>query len=172
MFIEKIKLLTMKYFISILFITAFVISSYSQRKDNIDQSEKIKAQKMAFITERICLSPADAQKFWPVYNEFNLKKDSLNEIRNNARKALRGNKLSNKQKEEAIDIQLILRQKEAEISKQYHEKFKKILTIDQLIKLYDAEQEFKMRLMRQIRESEACGDCLPGKEATCDPCES
>ena len=162
----------MKHFISILFITVFVISSYSQRKENIDQSEKIKAQKMAFITERICLSPTDAQKFWPVYNEFNLKKDSLNEIRNNARKTLKGNKLSNRQKEEAIDIQIILRQKEAEISKQYHEKFKKILTIDQLIKLYDAEQEFKMRLMKQIRDSEACGDCFLNKNSACDPCEA
>ena len=162
----------MKYLISLLFITVFVISSYSQRTENIDRSEKIKAQKMAFITERICLSPADAQKFWPVYNEFNLKKDSLNEIRNKARKTLKGDNLSRRQKEEAIDIQIILRQKEADISRQYHEKFKKILTIDQLIKLYDAEQEFKMRLMRQIRESEACGDCLPGKEANCDPCET
>ena len=162
----------MRYFISILYITAFVISSYSQRRENIDQSERIKAQKMAFITERICLSPADAQKFWPVYNEFNLKKDSLNEIRNNTRRTLRGNKLSNKQKEEAIDIQVILRQKEADISKQYHEKFKKILTIDQLIRLYDAEQEFKMRLMKQIRDSEACGDCIPDKDLTCDPCHT
>ena len=159
----------MKRFISILYITVFVISSYSQRKENVDWEEKIKAQKMAFITEKICLSPADAQKFWPVYNEFNLKKDSLNEIRNNARKALRGKNISNKQKEEAIDIQLILRQKEAEISKQYHEKFKKILTIDQLIKLYDAEQEFKMRLVKQIRDSEACGDCIPDKEESCIP---
>ena len=129
---------------------------------------------MAFITEKICLTPADAQKFWPVYNEFSLKKDSLNEIRNKTRKLLfeKGDKLSDKQKEEAIDLQIILRQKEADLSKQYHEKFKKILSIKQVIKLYDAEHEFMMRLVKQIRESEACNDCVPKNEEDCNPCET
>jgi hypothetical protein len=149
----------MKHLITIPFFVLFAILRVNATDSN--QTEKIKAQKIAFITERIGLSPVDAQKFWPVYNELSHKKDSLHDLRNRAKKIIteKGQKLTAKQKEEAIDIQINTKIKEAELSKQYHEKFKKILTIEQVIKLYDAEHEFKMLLIKQISGKEACGDC-------------
>ena len=34
-----------------------------------ENREKLKSHKIAFITERLQLTPAEAEKFWPVYNE-------------------------------------------------------------------------------------------------------
>jgi len=40
--------------------------------------ERIKAQKMAFITNKLNLSSEEAQLFWPVYNDFFKNKELLN----------------------------------------------------------------------------------------------
>ena len=122
-----------------------------------EKIEHLKAQKVAFLTERIGLSSADAQTFWPVYNAYSTKKDSLSSARWNERNKLKTNchKLSDQEKETSIDRQVQLKWEEEKLEYRYHEKFKKILTIDQLIKLYDAEHAFKMRLIRQIREIKA-----------------
>ena len=61
-------------------------------------------------------------------------------------------KLSDKAKTESLDKQKALQWEEDKLDKYYYNEFKKILTIDQVIKLYDAEYEFRMRLIRQIKE--------------------
>jgi len=52
-------------FVSLLVILSF--NAFSQRKE---KDERIKALKIAFITERLALTETEAQKFWPLYNAF------------------------------------------------------------------------------------------------------
>ncbi len=122
-----------------------------------DQIEKFKAQKVAFITEKMGLTPAAAQKFWPVYNEFSSKKDSINKLKSSQANEMKKKweNLTSRQKEAALDFQMQQRMGETKLEQQYHEKFKKIMTIDQLLKLYEAEHEFKMRLIKQLRQKES-----------------
>jgi len=66
-------------------LTLFIcFNAYSQRDGKMH--ERIKAQKVAFITERLNLSPEEAQKFWPIYNSFENK---ANKIRQNDLKEVR-----------------------------------------------------------------------------------
>lgn len=150
--------LTYKYYIMkpILIFCTLILASISLKAQESDPLDKIKAQKVAFLTERLGLNPATAQKFWPVYNEFSSKKDSVNNLRSSQRKEMkdRWDKMSNRQKEAALDFQMQQRFEEAKLEQHYHDKFKKILTIDQVLRLYEAEHEFKMRLIRQLRQKE------------------
>ena len=137
-----------------------VMTQLTLAQDDRSKHEKIehlKAQKVAFLTEKIGLTSADAQTFWPVYNAYSSKKDSLSSARWSERNKLKSNydKASDQEKERSLDRQVQLKWEEEKLDYHYHEKFKKILTIDQVIKLYDAEHEFKMRLIRQIREIKA-----------------
>lgn len=148
----------MKSLIITLFAIILSFSIEAQTKcPKAEQIERIKAQKAAFITERIGLTSAVAQRFWPVYNEYWQKKDSLITRRSNARIELKENmeKLTAAQKEASLDLQMQLRWEEARLDRNYHHKFKQILTIDQVILLYEAEHEFRIRLIRVIRESNA-----------------
>ena len=52
----------------ILSVTAFAIPPHNQGGKN-DWREKIKAEKVAFLTTRMDLTPQEAEKFWPVYNQ-------------------------------------------------------------------------------------------------------
>ncbi len=149
-------------------ITLFVIATafFSINAQNSEPLERIRAQKVAFITEKLGLNAAAAQKFWPVYNEFAAKKDSLNHLKKEKRKELKDkwDSLNSKQKEAAVDKQMQYRWNETKLEQVYHEKFKKILTIDQVMKLYEAELEFKLRLIKQIRRPRAWIDQNNDKE--------
>ena len=46
------------------------ISAQTNKDQKGPIRDKIKAQRIAFITERLNLSPDEATKFWPVYNQF------------------------------------------------------------------------------------------------------
>ena len=39
--------------------------------------EKVKALKIAFMTKRLQLTPAEAKEFWPVYDEYEAKIEQL-----------------------------------------------------------------------------------------------
>jgi Spy/CpxP family protein refolding chaperone len=62
-----------KILIPILFLVSFV--SFSQ--DFKEKKEKIKALKVAYITEELNLTSEEAQKFWPIYNTYDDKQFDL-----------------------------------------------------------------------------------------------
>jgi hypothetical protein len=152
-----------KIFIVLSLIVIQTITNFSlaQGQDKENRVGRLKSQKVAFLTEKVGLSSQDAQKFWPVYNEFSAKEDSLwNEKRENINRIYNSDKeMTASQKEAAIDRHVDFELKEARLKKQYHEKFKKILTIDQVIKLYGAEYEFKKKMLHLLREGKpsSCG---------------
>ena len=64
----------MKRLIPIL-ILLISFSGFAQRGGEIQ--EKIKAQKIAFITDKLELTSEEAQQFWPIYNEFEAKVEKI-----------------------------------------------------------------------------------------------
>ncbi len=49
-----------------------------EKKDNFfsaESREKMNSYRVAFLTERLNLTPAEAEEFWPVYNEYRNKKE-------------------------------------------------------------------------------------------------
>jgi len=48
-------------------------SSLTFAQGNQEKREKVKALKVAFLTEKLALTSEEAQKFWPIYNAFEEK---------------------------------------------------------------------------------------------------
>ena len=74
----------MKKLIFISFITFFsfvVLSAQEKHGPGPEIFEKIKAEKISFFTSKLDLTPAEAQAFWPVYNEYEKKKFDIQPIR-------------------------------------------------------------------------------------------
>ena len=101
-----------------------VITQLALAQDDRSKHEKIehlKAQKVAFLTEKIGLSSADAQTFWPIYNAFSHKKDSLSSARWNERNKLKSNydNASAVEKERSLDRQVQLKWEEEKLDYQF-----------------------------------------------------
>lgn len=96
--------------------------------------EKIQALKVAFITQKLHLTPSEAQKFWPVYNQYD---NEIMQVRANNRN---GDVIEKEQK--VLDIR-----------KKYRSSFEKILGPQRLNDLYNAESDFRKILIQRLKES-------------------
>ena len=126
-----------------------------QHKDQGDQREKMEAQRVAFITQKLNLTPDEAKVFWPVYNEYDSKRHDL-------MKSFRGSgdyhktdfdKLTEAEATQIIDNQIVEAQKFLDLRKEYHAKFKSVLPAVKILKLYDAERQFQKMLMEKMHSN-------------------
>jgi hypothetical protein len=115
--------------------------------------DKLKSQKVAYFSNNIDLTPREAERFWPVYNEYNNRRETISQERN---KILR--RLSNVENmENDKDIKAVLDnytasfEKETELFRQYYQKFSEILPPKKVVRLYITEEQFKQMLLRSIR---------------------
>ena len=134
-----------------------------QQKNNRPDKEKVEAMKIAFITEKINLTPEEAQLFWPVYNEYNAKREVLRKKMRQAQKA--DNEKTTPSDDEIakrIANHFEIRQAELNLDKAYHEKFIKVLPINKVGKLYRADHDFKRELLKKIKNHQGDRGGHPG----------
>lgn len=141
----------------LLFLSFMLLSSYAslaQKNGGHMDFEKFKSQKIAFLTEKMNLTPKEAQEFWPVYNQF--EKDRM-EIQHHRRE------LEQKTRDENVKLsdQEIIRitreiaasfKKEAEYAVSYNEKYLKLLPAQKVLQLYRAENQFRIHMFEQFRK--------------------
>jgi hypothetical protein len=141
------------FIISILFLISY--HAFANRFDHFD-FEKFKAKKIAYITEAINLTPAEAEKFWPVYNEFEKKKFTIMQEHRDLEDSLKG-KIEDLSDKEYIELskKIVSFQKiEGDLFVEYNDKFLKILPPKKVVQLYIAEVEFKGFLLREYKNGE------------------
>jgi len=117
--------------------------------------EQIDAQKVAFITEKLQLTPAEAQQFWPIYNEYESQRQIIVKEfmeKNLEERDMDVETLTDKQAIEIADSQIIQAQKMLDLRKKYHAEFKKVLSPKKLLLLYQAERDFKKFILKEIRQ--------------------
>lgn len=117
--------------------------------------EQIDAQKVAFITEKLQLTPAEAQQFWPIYNEYESQRQIIVKEfieKNLEERDMDVETLTDKQALEIADSQIIQAQKMLDLRKKYHAEFKKVLSPKKLLLLYQAERDFKKFILKEIRQ--------------------
>lgn len=122
--------------------------------------ENFKAKKIAFLTSSINLTPAEAEVFWPVYNEYEQKKYSLMQEKKEIEKKIRQN-IETLTDQECIEISKKLaffEKTEGELEVEYNLQFLKILPPKKVLKIGVAEMEFKGHLLREYRKDNREGE--------------
>lgn len=120
-------------------------------KGNHQRSEKIKAMKVEYITTKLDLTPSEAEKFWPLYNAFN---DKMMELERTRRRALRDNankEMTDKEVNDFIAFNFKTDQDILDLRKEYDAKFKEVLGIQKVGKLYQAEDQFRHEMLRKMK---------------------
>ena len=126
---------------------------HTQKTKKRPSREKVKAMKIGYITDKLSLTAEEAQKFWPVYNEFEDKMDDIRKKRKEAyKKSKESGELTDVEIEKRVDSHIFMEQKELDIKKEYHAKFKTVLPIKKVAKLYKANENFKRDLLKKIRD--------------------
>jgi replicative superfamily II helicase len=118
-----------------------------------DWKEKLMSEKIAFLTLEVGLTPEEAQVFWPVYNQVEKEKDEamFNLIRAHKEmsKALEEKK-SEKEVAALLDKYLEAQKKVNEIENAIAAKYKAVLPVEKVAKLYVAEEKFRRQQIRRL----------------------
>jgi len=138
-----------------LIILLFVCLNLSAQKDK--NREKVKALKVAFLTEKLNLDTKTAQKFWPVYNDHESKLNTIRRkgmavVKDKLKSAGGFDGLNEKEAEFFVKNKLDFDEKELAQKKEFLTKISKILSYKQILKLQLSEREFARELMRKYRK--------------------
>jgi hypothetical protein len=135
-----------------IFICVFCIIALSAKAQPGSKRDKIDALRVTFISTKVTLTNQESQLFWPLYNEYNDKADNLKKsFRQQFIRNVDYSTLSDKEAEAYLVAELTLKQKEYELSKEYYEKFKKVLPIKKIALIRRAEEDFKKELIKNIK---------------------
>lgn len=144
---------------NIVTITLFLLISsagFAQRDLDENTMQVIKSKKIAFLTEAVGLTTEEAQRFWPVYNEFERKRFQLMGKRNKLE--LQGDAPSSEMSESAyrkLALEMVaVHKQESKIMEEYNLKFLTILPAEKVVKLYRAEAKFRGYLIREYKKNQ------------------
>ena len=152
----------MKHFVFFIMLMAAFITRPANAQEDAERPpnfEKFNTMRIAFITERLELTSAEAEKFWPVYNEYQKMKQELRDKMHALHQNFNDNvaTLSDKEAEDILSQHLEFQKQESALDLEYNRKFREVLSAKKVMKLYMAETHFKSFLLHQIRGGERRG---------------
>jgi len=140
----------------ILLLVVFVISfnGFSQPKDVKNGNfEKYQSMKVSYMTDKLNLTPEEAQIFWPVYNEFDKKRFEIHKRSHDVGKKIHDNIDKYTEKDYRNFITDMENQELAELNlaKEYNKKFLKILSAKKVVMIGSLEKDFRFKMLREFR---------------------
>lgn len=146
----------MKYLLT-LFVSFFLMMPAMAQEEGVEPQdtkaqEKIKAARIAFITERLGLTPAEAEKFWPVYREFSTKRQEIKREFKLIQQTPDPKKSAEENQKDAIDRGLKFKQRELDLEKEYSGKLLNVVPAQKVMALRQAEDDFRKILLDQIQK--------------------
>ena len=141
--------LHMKYLLIILMSLGALNLSAQHRKHDRPSGEKLEAQKVAFFTQKLDLSPEEAQVFWPVYNEYSKQKKEFREKR---MPRIDPEEIDDTQATEMLSQHFKNKELSLALDKEYAEKFSKVLAPKKVLMLFVLERRFKEEVLKDLKK--------------------
>ncbi len=128
---------------------AQMIPRRPRRAAQAERLTQLDNARIAFFTNRLSFTQDQAQRFWPLYNEFITRRRELNRT---------GRLLRREQIESLTDQQIrdnltqtyATRQQELNLEKEYFDKFQKVLSLRQVAQLLAAERDFTREVIKRV----------------------
>lgn len=119
-----------------------------------ERNNEIESYRIAYLTQKLDLSPEEAKIFWPIYNDWqreqtNLRKERMQMI--SFRKITEIEELSDTEVQTLILNDFSYRQRELGLDKRYYYKLSSNLPIKIVGKFYRAQEAFKRELLSKYR---------------------
>lgn len=123
------------------FLTVLCGASFAQLRSNFrnpdkgQQGEKLEAVKIGYITQKLNLTPEEAQRFFPIYNQYVAEIKEVNQDQ-------RQNNLSELEREDRI----------LSIRKKYNTEFRKVISAEKVNTFFSLEKDFRQMLQKELQE--------------------
>jgi hypothetical protein len=140
--------------VSYIMICLILFSINAVKGQEQSDSEKLTAYKIAFFTQRLDLTPAEAEKFWPVYNDYSARKSKLQIDRVSMIRYATQNEANMSEAELSATADKLARTfvDEASLIASFSNELKKALPPAKVIRLYHIENQYKQQLLRELNQ--------------------
>lgn len=127
----------------------------AKREEMKAQKGKIEALKKEYITKELSMTDAEAQKFWPLYDELHAKLHEQHQKDRKIGKEIKDNfdKLSDAELKQKTDALFAGEAASVQLKKDYLQKYAAVLGQKRATKVLHLEREFKKELMKRMREN-------------------
>jgi hypothetical protein len=122
--------------------------------DEMDETRrnKIETLKRAYISEKLELTVAEAEKFWPIYNEFDVSKSANRKEMRKLNKKLKEGTATDKEVLSLIDEINLKRKTEIDLEAKFIRDVMPVLGAKKVMKLTQVQKDFQRELMKKIKE--------------------
>lgn len=96
---------------------------------------RLQAYKIAFLTKKLSLTPQEAQRFWPIYNQY---EDEMRTVRI--------------EKRQGGGSEIEIEEKILNIRKKYNSEFSKAISPEKVNILFRSEKEFSNLVQKEMME--------------------
>lgn len=117
--------------------------------------ENIQSQRVAFITQKMELTPDEAQIFFPIYSQLTEKKRLLSKEKKQLTAKINTealSKLSDNEADKMLEQLLDIERRQAELEREYAKKLKAAIPSKKLLLLHKSEAEFTRILLLDIKK--------------------
>ena len=129
---------------------------FAQGKLTDAKWKEFEAQKVAFFTKELDLTPEEATLFWRQYNEMQKKTELIEQgSRNDYQELKESQNGAEKQYMEAVLKMLGEDERIQKVKKEYYQKMLEALPASKIWKLNEAERKFRHQLFEKLRK-ESC----------------
>jgi hypothetical protein len=117
--------------------------------------EKLNTYKIGFFTKRLNLTSQEAERFWPVYNEYQAQKNLIQLEKVKLIRTFNQSEgtLSASQVSEIGDKLIGCITQESALSVTLHKKLKEVLPPGKVIRFYQAENQYKAQLLNELQNT-------------------
>lgn len=132
----------------------FLNLSISAQTSNLTPAEKkakLDAWHTAYLTSEMQLTTEEAQKFWPIYNEYKAELENLEKPVKAIGKPIE--QMSDAELRQLIYKELDHEQQRVNMNKKYVDRYLAILPPIKIVRLKKAEREFKKIVLEQWRDN-------------------
>lgn len=154
--------------ISIMILTIPMMGQERPQKNRQEQMEKMKSMKIAFITDNMELTTSEAEKFWPIYNEYEKKREMITEglMERFEKKEENTEKISDDEADKTIRMRFENEQELLDLKTEYYEKYLDVLSASRVLKLFEVENNFRRHLMGRMGRGGDAPQDRRGQERT------
>ena len=130
---------------------AIISTSFAQDGERGKRGkERIESLRIAFLTEKLELTPEESQAFWPIYSEMTSEIRSLRK-EGKRPKGEMGN-MTDAEAEAMILQHFEIQEKVLDLKKEYFKKLRTAIPPRKIAMLEPLEKRFKQRLLNRVRK--------------------
>jgi hypothetical protein len=157
------KIITLILICTILPVAGFAQQDRPEKEKRRAELEKFQKKRIEYITKAMKLNDKQEKVFWPVCFEFWDKKFEIDRVfRRKIREFMKdereGKEHSESDYRQIVETFAEKQFKEAEINKEYMQKFLEILPAEKVFLFQDAEQNFMREILNERRKPEKKND--------------